>query len=461
MYYEDTIAAISTPLGRGGIGIVRMSGPEVIGIGDRVFISRRGRKLSKIEPWKLSLGHIYDKELNRRIDEVLSVYMPAPHTYTREDVMEVNCHSGLVVLDRILQLFLREGARLAEPGEFTRRAFLNGRIDLSQAEAVLEVVDSKTTRALEGAIGRLSGKASEALSEVKEALVQELVAVEATIDFAEEDIPLHDGPDVVTALELVCKRVRGMVREGEVERIYSEGILLAIVGAPNVGKSSLFNALLEEDRAIVTEVPGTTSDVIQEYLSVEGIPVKIADTAGIRKPKREIEAHGVERSLRAIRESEVVLLVMDGSTEPSPEDIELFKRVDVKKLVLVANKRDLGVAESARSWCEGQRGIQVVYTSAINGGGIEELGAAIKGKVMSWAGGDQGPYNIGNSRQIAVLERALRDIEASIHAARGRGGMEIVAFFLREAIGDLSEVGGSELSEKIIDEIFTRFCVGK
>lgn len=454
MFNEDTIAAISTSIGHSGIGIVRLSGINSIRITDKIFISPKKKSLKKIPSHRIIYGHIINSN-KKIIDEVLVSVMRAPHTYTREDIVEINCHGGPVPLRRILELVLKAGARLAEPGEFTKRAFLNGRIDLAQAEAVLDVINAMTEQSQKAAIEQLGGGLSKKTGAIRKDLIKLTAFVEAYIDFPEEDI---EPPSLKNMKKMALKiqnSLKKLVDSSQYGIILREGVKTAIIGRPNVGKSSLLNALLEQDRAIVTAVPGTTRDIIEDYLNIQGIPVKIMDTAGIRQVKNIAEKEGVKRSLRAIKDADLVLIVLDGSEDLHDTDRELIKKSKRENTILVINKTDLTqkirLKKSDR---------QTVRVSALKGTGLNELKeriveTSLKGKSLFSTG------VVTNTRHLYALEKALASINSFIEASAKKISPEFLSVELRDALDAIGEIIGITTSEDILNEVFSKFCIGK
>jgi tRNA modification GTPase len=449
---DDTIAAISTPVGVGGIGIVRLSGPESRAIMDRIFHTNG----QAVAPLLLTYGHVVDPTTERVVDEVLAVYMPAPRTYTRQDVVEIDCHSGPLPLRRVLELCLREGARPAGPGEFTLRAFINGRIDLAQAEAVADLVAAKTDAGLRMAVAQLSGRLSEQIALVRQRLVNGLAWVEASIDFDEDEISPHDlDEDLARAREALS----GMLRGAERGIIYREGLRVAIVGKPNVGKSSLLNALLRVERAIVTPIPGTTRDTLEEVLNLNGIPLVLVDTAGIRSDTRDLaEDLGVERSQRALQQADLALFVIDGSSTVDEGDRQIAALIGKRPAIIVVNKTDLGLVGDAFELLPDLAHVEV---SALSGNGIETLERAIEELVFEGRAIASDMTRVSSSRHRDVLERALEHVEAA-RVARSRGmPLDFVSIGLRSAVNALGEITGETVSETLLHTIFDRFCIGK
>ncbi len=449
----DTITAISTPLGEGGIGIVRMSGPEVLAILEHIF-RRGGKELDSLEPRRLCYGHILDSG-GEVIDEVLVSYMKAPHTYTREDVVEINCHGGIVPLRRVLELTLQYGARPALPGEMTLRAFLNGRLDLAQAEAVLDIVRAKTEASLRVAMNQLEGRLSQEVRLLRSELLDILAYLEATIDFDEEDIPPQD---ITGPLKRARERVSGLLAQADQGIVYRQGLRMAIVGRPNVGKSSLLNALLGISRAIVTPIPGTTRDTLEETLNLRGIPIILVDTAGIAETEDLVESLGVERSRRALEGADLVLLVVDGSEPWQETDSELVALVEGKAVILVINKADLPLLAKPAGV---PLAIPRVEVSALTGEGLERLQETIlevvfSGKVLA---SDSALVTIPRHRDI--LRRAVEYLDAAQESYTRGMPADCVAIDVTAAVNALGEITGETATEDLLDVIFSNFCIGK
>ncbi|MEW6214037.1 MAG: tRNA uridine-5-carboxymethylaminomethyl(34) synthesis GTPase MnmE, partial [Nitrospirota bacterium] len=375
MFTDDTIAAISTPLGEGGIGIVRLSGKDSIEIVDRIFSSPRNKSLKDSRSHRVIYGYIKDTSNGKEIDEVLVTVMRSPYSYTREDVVEINCHGGMITLRKTLELVLKEGARLAEPGEFTKRAFINGRIDLSQAEAVLDLIRSKTDESRRIAIDQLKGGLSEKIATLRDRLTDLCAHVEAYIDFPEDEIETVSKQDMLESMKDIDIELQTLLKTYDEARFFREGLSTAIVGRPNVGKSSLLNALIKKDRAIVTEIPGTTRDVIEEYLNINGLPLRIMDTAGIRDVQDIAEKEGVKRSLQSIENADLVIVVLDSSEPLRNEDFEVIDKIKGKNAIIVLNKCDLPSAfdKNTIAPCILHPASCILQISATRGDGLEEL----------------------------------------------------------------------------------------
>ncbi|MGC8795550.1 tRNA uridine-5-carboxymethylaminomethyl(34) synthesis GTPase MnmE [Thermodesulfovibrio sp.] len=454
----DTIAAISTPLGEGGIGIIRISGKEAISIANRIFQSSKGVNLLVVKTHTIHYGFIIDPETGQKIDEVLVTVMRAPNTYTREDVVEINCHGGYVTLKRILDLVISQGARLAEPGEFTKRAFLRGRIDLSQAESVIDLIRAKTEQAQKIALEHLSGRLSKKINELRDSLMRVCAHVEAYIDFPEEDIDGLTQEEIQTEINRIKEEINKLIEGYEEGKIYMEGLRAAIVGKPNVGKSSLLNALLMKDRAIVTEIPGTTRDIIEEYVNIKGMPLKIVDTAGIREAHDLVEAEGIKRTLRAVELAQLVLLVLDSSRPIDSLDEEIINRVIHKKIIVVINKKDI----RSKEFClpEVLKDKPRVEISALKGEGIEELKELIFNTTISGKYEQEGVV-ITKMRHKIALENALQALNNALQSFKEKEPLEITAMFLREALSFLGQIVGVVTTEDILNLIFSEFCIGK
>jgi len=442
---DDTIAAISTPIGEGGIGIVRLSGPEAPDILGRVFLPARQPE-EDLAPRVLHYGHVVDPGDGQIVDEVLAVHMPAPQTYTRQDVVEIQGHGGIVALQRILALCLRQGARLAGPGEYTARAFLRGRLDLAQAEAVLDIIQARTEVSLQAAMGQLAGRLSGRLRQVRTALLDVLAYLEASLDFAEDEIPEREiGPDLARAEGAL----RALLAEAERGIVYRQGVRVAIVGRPNVGKSSLLNCLLRTNRAIVTDIPGTTRDTLEEMLNLQGIPVVLVDTAGIAAGTRDpIERLGIERSRAALEQADLALLVLDASQPPGSADRDIAALLNGKPAIVVLNKIDLPGGE--RREAAGVLAAPLVPVSALTGAGLDDLEAAMVEAVFSGQVTASGAPLVTSQRHKEALCRALGHVEAAL-----------VAIDVAAAVHALGEITGQTASDELVETIFASFCIGK
>lgn len=456
--FEDTIAAISTPLGEGGIGIIRMSGKEAIRIVERIFLSPRKKKPSLTLSHSMLYGFIIDPFNGEKIDEVLISIMKAPRTYTKEDVVEINCHGGNIPLKKILQLLLKMGARLAEPGEFTKRAFLNGRIDLSQAEAVMDVIRAKTEEAERIALQQLEGKLSNKLKTISDKITDLCVYIEASIDFPDEEIDILPKDKFLYSLHDLEKELKRLSESYEEGRLFREGIIAAIVGKPNVGKSSLLNVLLQKDRAIVTDIPGTTRDIVEDFINIKGLPLRIMDTAGIRETHDLAEFEGVKRSLKAIEGADIVIAVFDGSRPLDEADKEIYLKVQSKRAIFVINKSDIESSEFSSNFFEGHK---VIKISALKEEGIDELKEAIYRKCLFRENPTfKDNVIISNMRHKQLIDEALVSIKKAMSALQ-ESPLEIVALHLRESLENIGQIIGVVTTEDILNKIFNEFCIGK
>lgn len=468
---DDTIAAISTPLGEGGIGIVRLSGKDAIAIVERLFMSPKGKRLSDAKSHTISYGFIMDILTGEKVDEVLVSVMKAPNTYTREDVVEINCHGGFLSLRKTLELVIREGARLAEPGEFTKRAFLNGRIDLAQAEAVADLVRSKTELSQKAALEQLRGSLSGRITDLRERLIDLSVSIEAYIDFPDEDIEPATLDSIENELSSIIDELSRLSMTFEEGRFFREGIRVAIVGRPNVGKSSLLNGLLQRDRAIVTAFPGTTRDIIEEMLNINGLLVRVMDTAGIREAHDMAEMEGVRRSLQAIDEADLVIIMVDGNRPVSNEDIYIFEKVreKAKRFILAINKSDLLIQPERDIFPVAPH---TLFISAKTGQGLDELKEAIVNLTIGQeSGNSEVPYVlphistsepvITNLRHKIAIDDASNSLKRALSDLKTSQPEEIIALSIREALDYLGEIVGAVTTEEILNRIFSEFCVGK
>lgn len=455
----DTIAAISTPLGTGGIGIVRISGPQALTVAGKVF--RRKRAQGPLLSHRFYLGEIIHPEKQTVLDEALIVFMRQPKTYTREDVVEIQCHSGALVLQEILQAVLHSGARLAEPGEFTKRAFLNGRIDLTQAEAVIDLINSQTRRSLDLANRQRSGRLAGEVKQSRERLLDLLALFEVSIDFPEEDLPELSQPEAIRRIQKIRDGLDKLLATYEEGKIIREGIAAAIVGKPNVGKSSLLNCLLKEERAIVTAIPGTTRDVIEEAVAIEGIPLRIMDTAGLRLAKDVIEEEGVRRTRERLEEADLAIWVVDGSEPLSSEDLDILPQVRDKKTVVAVNKNDLPRRLSAGDLGHRLPQAPLISISALLGSGIENLKKAIREVVLKGQGDSSAEILLANIRHKRAFEEAREALSQALKGLEANLSPEFIALDLQRALEALGEIIGETTAEDVLDRIFSQFCIGK
>ena len=458
---EDTISAIVTAPGEAGVGIVRVSGPLAQTVGEALFRSASGRKLAEVPSHSASYGKVVNPVDEAVVDEALLLVMRAPHSYTREDVVEIQCHGSHVSLRRILVLTLSCGARLAEPGEFTKRAFLNGRLDLTQAEAVMDVIRAKTEASLRLAVRHLEGGLAAAIRAERESLLALIAHIEALLDFPEEEIEEVSARQAAEGAALAAANLQRLLDTADQGKVLREGLATVILGKPNVGKSSLLNALVRTQRAIVTDVPGTTRDVIEEYVNLRGVPLRIIDTAGIRETEDVVEKLGVERSRQMLQQADLVLVLLDTSRPLSAEDKEVLALLGAQKSLVLLNKSDLPSLwgeEEIRALAPQQ---QVLRISLAAASGLEELEEAIVQQVYC-GGASQGEGLLAvNVRQEALLQQAVRHLQEVGDAAAAGMPLDCLSIDLRAAWTLLGEITGDTVGEDMITEIFSRFCIGK
>lgn len=460
MLFEDTIAAISTPIGVGGIGIIRVSGKETIEIVDKVFRAANKKSLKEVDSHTITYGHIVS-DSGKVLDEVLIMLMKGPRTFTREDIIEINCHGGPVPLNAVLMEVIKAGARMADNGEFTKRAFLNGRIDLAQVEAIMDIIESKTELSLSQAVGQLEGNLSKKIKAYQDALIQIIARIEVSIDYPEydEDEPITN--DFEAELKDLLEELKELLRTADTGKMIREGVKTAIVGRPNVGKSSLLNALLEENKAIVTDIPGTTRDVVEAYLNIDGIPFQLLDTAGIRETEDIVEKIGVERSKSSIEEADLVLMLVDSHVGLLDKDLEILDQVKNKRVIYIFNKTDLENNITQEMLEAHFKSGEVIKTSAKEQYGLNELRQAMKQFVIKGNAAVQNGATISNQRQKQSLINAIKSLEKVIDAIELGLPEDCLAIDLHDAFGHLGMIVGESLKEEIINQLFSRFCLGK
>jgi tRNA modification GTPase len=457
---ETTIAAIATPPGPGGIGIIRISGSQALPILTTMFTPKCGT--TGFFSHRLYYGWIKDPQTNQAIDEVMAVYMQAPKTYTREDIVEVQCHGSYLVLQDILSRVIALGATLAEPGEFTKRAFLNGRIDLTQAEAVIELLQAKTRGGLGLAMSQLQGRLGAVVSSIRTALITLRAIIEVAIDFPEDDVEIINAQAMGEKLERdILLPLQELIRAANQGKIFRDGISVIILGHPNVGKSSLLNALLREERAIVTAIPGTTRDTIEEFLDIKGMPVRIIDTAGIRDNAEEVEEMGIVRARKKLAEADLVLLIVDGTQPPGAADTRLYASVGDKKILLVVNKIDLLACRDSAVFAEAFPAIPRVFISAKTYEGIADLENTLFALVTGGSDWDPGYACVPNVRQRTSLEKALTAAKRVAEGLRTELPPDLLAIELQSALDYLGDITGETTTDDILDLIFDQFCIGK
>jgi tRNA modification GTPase len=455
----ETIAAISTPMGEGAIAIVRLSGEEAIKIADRLYKGKQ--RLESVDTHTIHYGHLIDPDTKQVAEEVMVSVMRGPRTFTKEDIVEINCHGGLVSVNRVLELVLRSGARLAEPGEFTKRAFLNGRIDLSQAEAVIDLIRAKTDRAMNVALNQMEGRLSTLIASLRQQLLETVAHVEVNIDYPEYDAEEMTKDLLSTQLKEVEKEIEGILVTARQGKILREGLSTVIVGRPNVGKSSLLNSLVHENKAIVTDVPGTTRDVIEEYVNVRGVPLRLVDTAGIRETEDLVERIGVERSRERLKQADLILLVLNYNDELTHEDEKLFEAVKGMDVIVIINKTDLDKKLDLDRVKELAEEHPMITTSLKHEQGVDELEQSISELFFAGEVESQDLTYVSNSRHIALLEQSRRTLEDALEAVEAGMPVDMVQIDITRTWEILGEIIGDTVSDSLIDQLFSQFCLGK
>ncbi len=455
----STIAAISTAQGVGGIGVIRISGEDSVKIADKIFVpfvGERGKCLQNLGGYRAKYGTIlHEDEL---IDDAVVLVFRAPHSYTGEDVVEISCHGGLYITKRVLRAVLEAGATLAEPGEFTKRAFLNGKMDLSQAEAVMDLISAKSRRANQIAFGMREGKSSKKIAQIKEELLEISAGLSVWADYPEEDIPQVDENVLKNGVQKICERLHGMIDNYDTFKSIKEGVKTAIVGRPNVGKSTLMNFLSDSQKSIVTDIPGTTRDAIEETVMIGDIPVLLIDTAGIRETSDKVEKIGVEKAKKQINESEITLFMIDASSPLCEDDRELLKSLDASKTVILLNKCDLGMQIDARELSTFEN--RIVELSALKGQGIEKLKEIIE-NIIGLSNFDPSDAVISNERQLMALKKATEILEDIINQLNLGITLDAVTVLMQDALSIFMEFTGENVSEAVVNKVFSKFCVGK
>ncbi|TLQ07278.1 tRNA uridine-5-carboxymethylaminomethyl(34) synthesis GTPase MnmE [Marinilactibacillus psychrotolerans] len=457
----DTIAAISTPPGEGGIGIVRISGDEALDIADRVY--QLGKKtLKNQKTHTIHYGHIVNPKTEEQIDEVMVTIMKAPKTYTREDIVEINTHGGVLAVNQVLQTVLHNGARLAEPGEFTKRAFLNGRIDLSQAEAVMDVIRAKTDKAMHMAVTQLDGNLSRLIRNLRQEILNTLAQVEVNIDYPEyDDVEEMTSQLLVEKAKQVKEQVKELLETASQGKILREGLATAIIGRPNVGKSSLLNVLIKEEKAIVTEIAGTTRDVVEEYVSVKGVPLRLIDTAGIRETEDIVERMGVERSRKALAEADLILLVFNQNEPLTEEDKLLIQATDEHHRIIILNKMDLENHLDLEELKKLVNPESIIPTSIVTQDGLNDLEAKIADLFFSGKTGERDATYVSNIRHIALLNEAVDAFDDVIEGIETGMPVDLVQIDMTRAWDLLGEITGDSVQDELITQLFSQFCLGK
>lgn len=457
----STIAAISTAPAIGGIGIVRMSGKDCFEVLEKIFKPKNPETIENIAGYRIKYGTIVNPETNRVVDEVLVSYFKCPKSYTAENMCEINSHGGIVVLREILELCLKNGAELAKPGEFTERAFLNGRIDLTQAEAIIDIINAKSTREAQESANQLEGYLSRKINEIREKIMDIMVNIEANIDYPEYDVVEVSNKDAENKLKEIENELIKLSKTFENGKILKEGVKIAIIGSPNAGKSSLLNSMLKEERAIVTDIAGTTRDIIEEQISIEGIPFKVIDTAGIRDAKDKIEQIGIEKSKKAANEADVILAVFDSSVPLNDEDREILNLLKHKKSIIVLNKTDL--KQIVNNECKEIQDVntEVINISLKNNEGLEKIyESLVKMFNLNQINLDN-ELTITNIRHQELINKAIESTRMALNDLNNSMPIDIIAINIKEILEHLGEITGDNVSEDIIKSIFAKFCLGK
>ncbi len=459
--FMDTIAAIATPPGEGGIGIVRISGDRAVEIADMVFKPKSGNKSSDIKSRRVTYGYVIDRDGNQNIDEALMTIMRAPYSYTMEDVVEISCHGGFMSVKKTLDCILKSGARLAEPGEFTKRAFLNGRIDLSQAEAVMDIISSKTDMSLSASVNQLQGNLTKEIKKMRDKLLEMLAKIEANIDFPEEDIEEVSLKELEYGIDDVLKKIRNLLDTSEAGMLVKNGIKTVIVGRPNVGKSSLMNALLKQQRAIVTDVPGTTRDLIEEYINIKGILMRIIDTAGLRDSHDLVEKIGVQKTKETIQQADLIIFVIDGSEKITDEDRKILDIIKDKKVLIIINKIDLAYRVDIEEIKEFLGDKSLIKASAKENIGMDIIEDAVADMVFKGEIKMGQDLMITNMRHKLALEQAEKSLEKAMNTLNSGLPIDFISIDIRETWMNLGKITGDTVEEDVIDKIFKDFCIGK
>lgn len=455
----DTITAISTPVGEGAISIVRLSGPDALSIAQTIF---KGPNLQKVDSHTIHYGHIIEPDTEKAVEEVLVAVMKAPKTYTREDIVEINCHGGMVAVNRVLEIILSAGARLAEPGEFTKRAFLNGRIDLSQAEAVMDLIRAKTDEAMTVALDQIDGRLSRLIKELRQQLLETVAHVEVNIDYPEyDDVEEMSHEMMERHTKEVYQKIEQLLSVARQGKILREGVKTGIIGRPNVGKSSLMNALVQENKAIVTEIPGTTRDTIEEYVNVQGVPLRLVDTAGIRETEDLVERIGVERSRQVLEDSDLILFVLNNNEPLTADDKKLFEVIKDLQSIIIINKSDLEKQLNIKQVEQLAGNHPVVHMSITKDEGIDHLEQAIAETFFAGEIKTDDLTYVSNVRHIQLLKQAQAALEDAMEGISLGIPLDIVQIDVTRTWELLGEIIGDTASEALIDQLFSQFCLGK
>jgi len=456
----DTICAIATPIGEGGVAIIRISGENALSIASKIFVAKNNYDVKNMQTYTMKYGNVIEIDNKEIIDDVILSYMKSPKSYTGENVVEINCHGGVVSTNSVLNQIIRAGARLAEPGEFTKRAFLNGRIDLSQAEAVMDIITAKTELSMKSAMLQSNGALSREITELRKYLLNVLALIEYAVDFTEDDEDIIDDNlffQIKDGIYKTILKIKNLLSNADEGKIIRDGLNIVIVGKPNVGKSSLLNALLKEKRAIVTDVPGTTRDVIEEYINLDGIPIRISDTAGIRETEDIVEKIGVEKSKEKIEEADLIILMLDASRDIDEEDKAILDKIKNRKYIVLLNKIDLDmeISQEVRNNLDNK-----IDISAKTGKGIDDLKTEIKNLFFNGEINSESLI-ISNTRHKQALYRSLENCDIALNRVNANEYLDLISIYITAAMKALGEITGDELEEDLLNKIFSEFCVGK